>query len=165
MLLTLILSLTVILSVLLMLYSAVALIQKKTLFSSAPKDIQAAIRDREKERFNGARILGVILLVISMIGFAGAFIYGAIDGIQNNFSVWQFFLRFSVIFYIYKSFDIICFDWLLLTKSHFFQHYYPETIGCEGYRNFGFNRKSQITKIILFPFVSLIAALICRLFM
>ena len=165
MLLTLILSLTVILSVLLMLYSAVALIQKKTLFSSAPKDIQAAIRDREKERFKGARILGVILLVISMIGFAGAFIYGAIDGIQNNFSVWQFFLRFSVIFYIYKSFDIICFDWLLLTKSHFFQHYYPETIGCEGYRNFGFNRKSQITKIILFPFVSLIAALICRLFM
>ena len=64
MLLTLILSLTVILFVWLMLYSAVALIQKKALFSSAPKDIQAAIRDREKERFKGARILGVILLSI-----------------------------------------------------------------------------------------------------
>ena len=165
MLLTLILSLTVILSVLLMLYSAVALIQKKALFSSAPKDIQAAIRDREKERFKGARILGVILLVISMLGFVGAFLYGAIDGIQKNFLLWQFFLRFLTILYIFKAFDIICLDWLLLTKSHFFQHYYPETIGCEGYRNFGFNRKSQITKIILFPFVSLIASLICRLFM
>ncbi|MBR0277084.1 MAG: hypothetical protein IJQ50_01305 [Clostridia bacterium] len=164
MLLTLILSLTVILSVLLMLYSAVALIQKKALFPSAPKDIQAVIRDRKKERFKGARILGVILLVISMLGFAGAFLYGAIDGIHNDFSVWQFFLRFSVIFYIYKTFDIICLDWLLLTKLHFFQHYYPETNGCEGYRKFGFNRKSQIMKIILFPFISFAAALICRLF-
>ncbi len=164
MILTLLLSLTVILSVLLMLYSAVALIQKKVLFSSAPKDIQAVIRDREKERFKGARIIGGTLLAIGMFGFVGAFLYGAADGIQNGFSIWQFFLRFSVIFYIYKTFDIICFDWLLLTKSHFFQHYYPETTGCEGYRNFGFNRKSQLTKIILFPLVSLIASLICQLF-
>ena len=174
MLLTLILSLTVILSVLLMLYSAVALIQKKALFPSAPKDIQAVIRDRKKERFKGARILGVILLVISMLGFAGAFLYGAIDGIHNDFSVWQFFLlilhkqfqhyNLKNNFYIYKTFDIICLDWLLLTKLHFFQHYYPETNGCEGYRKFGFNRKSQIMKIILFPFISFAAALICRLF-
>ena len=164
MILTFILSLTVILSVLLMLYSAVALIQKKTLFSSAPKDIQAVIRDREKERFKGARIIGVVLLVVGMLGFAGAFIYGAVEGIQNDFSVWQFFLRFIMILYIYKAFDIICLDWLLLTKSHFFQHYYPETNGCEGYRKFGFNRKSQITKIMIFPFVSLAAALICGIF-
>ena len=165
MLLTLFLSLIVILSVLLMLYSAVALIQKKALFSSAPKDIQSVIRDRKKERFKGARIIGVILLAIGIFGFAGAFLYGAVDGIQHDFSVWQFFVRFTVIFYIYKAFDIICLDWLLLTKLHFFQHYYPETTGCEGYRNFGFNRKSQLAKIILFPFVSLIASLICRMFM
>lgn len=164
MILTFMLSLTVILSVLLMLYSAVALIQKKALFSSAPKDIQAVIRDRKEERFKGARILGVALLVIGMLGFAGAFIYGAIDGIKNDFSVWQFFLRFIMILYIYKAFDIICLDWLLLTKSHFFQHYYPETKGCEGYRKFGFNRQSQIAKIILFPFISFAAALICGIF-
>lgn len=126
MLLTLILALIVILSVLLMLYSAVALIQKKAFFSSAPKDIQAVIRDREKERFKGARIIGGTLLAIGMFGFVGAFFYGTIDGIQNIFSVWQFFLRFSVIFYIYKSFDIICFDWLLLTKSHFFNITIPK---------------------------------------
>lgn len=162
MILTFMLSLTVILSVLLMLYSAVALIQKKALFSSAPKDIQAVIRDRKEECFKGARILGFVLIVIGMLGFAGAFIYGAIDGIKNVFSVWQFFLRFIIILYIYKAFDIICLDWLLLTKSHFFQHYYPETNGCDGYRKFGFNRQSQIAKIILFPFISFAAALICQ---
>jgi hypothetical protein len=33
---------------------------------------------------------------------------------------------------------------LLLTKTHFFQHFYPETEGCEGYHRFGFKRKGQL---------------------
>ena len=56
--------------------------------------------------------------------------------------------------YLWKAFDIICLDWFLLTKSHFFQHYYPETEGCAGYHQFGFNRKGQLTRIILFPFIA-----------
>lgn len=57
MLLTFILSLCVIAAILLMLYSAVALIQDKRLFGSAPQYIVQAIRLRE-ERFKGARLLG-----------------------------------------------------------------------------------------------------------
>ncbi|MBR3738754.1 MAG: hypothetical protein IKN26_08460 [Eubacterium sp.] len=53
-------------------------------------------------------------------------LFGAIDGIQNHFNLWQFFFRFLIMLYSYKAFDMICFDWLLLTKSRFFQHYYPE---------------------------------------
>jgi hypothetical protein len=66
--------------------------------------------------------------------------------------------------YLYKAFDMIFIDWYLLTKSHFFQHYYPETEGCKGFHSYGFNRKSQIAKIIIFPFVALAAAGICMLF-
>jgi hypothetical protein len=59
---------------------------------------------------------------------------------------------------------MIFIDWYLLTKSHLFQHYYPETEGCRGFHSYGFNRKSQIAKIIIFPFVALAAAGICMLF-
>ena len=55
--------------------------------------------------------------------------------------------------YLWKAFDIICLDWFLLTKSHFFQHYYPETEGCAGYRSFGFNRKEQLTALFCFRFL------------
>ena len=164
MLLTIILSLVFIASISLMLYSAVALVQKKKLFSSAPKDVQAAIIEREHERFKGARVFGWVLMIISMLGIAGAFIFAAVNGVQNHFALWQFFIRFLLMLYIYKAFDIICFDWLLLTKSHFFQHYYPEIEGCESLEKFGFNRRSQIIKIVVFPFVSLLAAWICTLF-
>lgn len=63
--------------------------------------------------------------------------------------------------YLLKAFDIICSDWFLLTRSHFFRHYYPETEGCTGYHFFGFNRKEQLTRIILSPFVSMLPAWIC----
>ena len=39
----------------------------------------------------------------------------------------------------------------LLTKTHFFQHYFPETEGCAGWQNFGFNRKEQIRQCIIIP--------------
>lgn len=43
--------------------------------------------------------------------------------------------------------------WLLVTRSHFFQHYYPEIDGCEDYSKYGFNLKSQIIRIIVYPFI------------
>ena len=161
--LTLILSLIFIASICLMLYSAVALVQNKKLFSSAPKDVREAITEKP-ERFKGARALGITLLMLSFCGCAFAFIYGAVNGIQNKFTFLQFFTRFLIMLYLYKAFDMVCFDWLLLTKSRFFQHYYPEIEGCRSLEKYGFNLKSQIAKLIAFPFVSLPAAWICTLF-
>ncbi len=159
--LTLLLSLVLILALCLLLYAAVGLIQDRKLFTTAPKDIQAAAKDHP-ERFHGARALGWKLAIISILAMIGAFLYGGYDGIRNGFAFWQHFLRFIVMLYLWKAFDIICLDWLLLTKSHFFQRFYPETEGCEGYHQFGFNRKEQLTRIILFPFVAaLMAGIAC----
>ncbi len=69
-----------------------------------------------------------------------------------------------VMLYLWKAFDIVCLDWLLLTKSHFFQHFYPETEGCAGYRSFGFNRKGQLIRIAVFPFAAAALSGICMLF-
>ena len=157
MLLTLLLSLVLILALALLLYAAVALIQNRKLFTTAPKDIQAAALDHP-ERFPGAHALGWTLAVISLLMMAGAFVYGGIDGIRKGFTFWQHFLRFLVMLYLWKAFDIVCLDWLLLTKSHFFQRFYPETEGCAGYHQFGFNRTEQLTRIILFPFAAALMA-------
>ena len=61
MLLTVVLSLVMMASLFLMLYAAVALVQDKRLFTSAPKDIQAAVQPKA-ERFPGAHVLGWFLL-------------------------------------------------------------------------------------------------------
>ena len=164
MIVTFILSLILMASLFLMIWVAVSLVQNPKLFTTAPKDIQATVVPHE-ERFPGARILGWFLLLLCAALLLGTFIYASWDGKQNNYSFWQFFWRFLAMLYLWKAFDIICLDWFLLTKSHFFQHYYPETEGCAGYHQFGFNRKEQLTRIILFPFVSMLLAWICTLFL
>ena len=153
MLLTLLLSLLLIVSLCGLILAAVGLIQDRRLFTTAPKDIQAAARDHP-ERFRGARVLGWKLAVICLLLMAGAFVCGGYAGIRDGYSFRQFFLRFAVMLYLWKAFDIICLDWLLLTRSHFFQHFYPETEGCAGYRQFGFNRRGQIARIVIFPFAA-----------
>ena len=147
-------------ALLLLLYAAVALIQDRRFFTTAPKDIQEAAVEHE-ERFKGQRLLGSILALIALGTFVFIIYYAAYDGIRNGFGFWQFFTRYLLILYLLKAFDIIALDWYLLTKSHFFQHYYPETEGCKGYHSFGFNWKGQLTRIIIFPFLSLLAAYIC----
>ena len=162
MVLTLLLSLVFILAILLMLWAAVALVQDKRLFSSAPKDIVADILPRA-ERFKGARFLGWVLVILSMLFLAAVFVVAAWDGLRRGYGFWQFFIRFLTILYVYKAFDLVSLDWVLLQKTRFFQHYYPETKGCKGYHSYGFNRKSQIAKIVLFPFISALLAWLCTM--
>ena len=159
---TFILSLALMALFFLLLWAAVALVQSKKLFGTAPKDIQAAVLEHE-ERFPGARLLGWAILIMGVLAFLFVFIYAGWDGVRNGYGFWQFAARFLTMLYLLKAFDIIFFDWYLLTKSRFFQNYYPETEGCAGYHQFGFNRKEQLTKIILFPFLALLLAWICTL--
>ena len=97
-----------------MLISAVAFIQDKKLFSSAPKEAQEAIRVREKEVFYGARTIGWVLMGLSILMIAGVGVTAIWDGYKNDWGFWQFFLRFVMIFSLYKAYDMIFFDWFLL---------------------------------------------------
>ena len=160
---TLLLSVILMAALFLMIFAAVALVQDKRLFTSAPKDIQAAITEH-KERFPRARLLGWKLLIIAVLAFPGAFLYGALDGIQRGYGFWQFFARFLAMLYLLKAFDIIFLDWYLLTKAHFYQHYFPETEGCAGYRQFGFNCREQTIQIGLSPLIAFILAWTCMFF-
>ena len=152
MILTLVLALMVIAGIFLLLYSAVALVQKRSFFGSAPPDIRAVIQDKP-ERFRGQHLLGWVLLVFSMAVIAAAFVIGVWDGVKKGFGFWKYFARLLAVLYLYKIWDMTFLDRFLLTKTRFFQRYYPEADGCESFEKVGFNRKSQMTKLIVFPFV------------
>lgn len=162
MLLTLFLAIVFCAAITLMLLSAVVFIQDKRLFSSAPKEAQAVIRPRTEELFYGARIIGWTLMAFSLLMILGVGVISIWDGFRSGFSFFQFFLRFALIFTVYKVYDMVCFDYFLLMKFKFFQHYYPEVGTVFEGRKYGFNIKSQLLKLlIIFPAASALAAWIC----
>ena len=149
----------------LLLISAVAFVQDKRFFSSAPKEALAVLKPRNKELFYGARAMGWVLMILSVLSILGVGAVAIWDGFRSGFTFSAFFLRFVLIFTIYKAYDMIFFDWFLLCKFHFFQHYYPEVESVYTGRKYGFNLKSQLLKLfVIFPAVSALAAWICTVF-
>ena len=166
MLLTIFLAVVFCAAISLMLLSAVAFIQDKRFFSSAPKEAQELLKPREQELFYGARTIGWTLMVFSILLILGVGILSIWDGFRSGFDFRQFFLRFVLIFTIYKLYDMICFDYFLLCRFRFFQFYYPEVEEVYRNRKYGYNLKSQLLKLLLiFPAASALAAWVCTLFM
>ncbi len=165
MLLTIFLAIVFCAAITLMMFAAVAFIQNKKFFSSAPKEAQAVLRHRDEELFYGARTIGWILMIFSILMILGGGVISIWDGFRSDFTFRQFFLRFVLIFTIYKIYDMICFDYFLLMKFHFFQFYFPEVESVYKDRKYGYNIKSQLLKLlVIFPAASALAAWICSLF-
>lgn len=105
-------------------------------------------------------VLGVVIMLLGFVGVIAVLIWAEVDVVESRLSFWEAFLRFLIITEGYKLFDIIFFDYLMLTKLKLPVKLYPETAGAKGYDNFGFNAKSQVTKLVLFFLISLILAYI-----
>ena len=149
----------------LMLISCVAFIQDNKFFSSAPKEAIEVLIQREQELFYGARAIGWALCIISVLMILGTGVIAIWDGFRRGSTFWQFFLRFVLIFTIYKFCDMTLIDNFLLLKFHFFQHYYPEAAHVMEGRKYGFNIVSQLLKLfVIFPAVSALTAWICTPF-
>lgn len=165
MLLTIFLAIVFSAAITLMLISAVVFIQDKKFFTSAPKEAQEALIQRDEELFYGAKIMGWSLMIFSMLLILGVGVIAIWDGFRSGFTFLQFFMRFVLIFTIYKVYDMICFDYFLLMKFHFFQHYFPEVESVYRNRKYGYNIKSQLLKLlVIFPAASALAAWICTMF-
>lgn len=161
--LTLLLTLVCIAGVFLMLFSAVAFVQDKRFFGTAPKDVQEKVQVHE-ERFPGMHILGYALAVTAIVMIIGSVVIAVWDGIKRDYGFLQFFIRFLIMLDGYKIWDMLFLDKYLLTKSNFFQHYYPEVTGCESMKEFGFNFKEQLLKLfVIFSLISLAIAGFCML--
>ena len=134
------------------------------LISFFPEDVQERLKPRvENQPMSFKRVMGWVILAAFCFLYIGLFIYGAADGFKNGFSFWQFFLRFLIVGASVKVFDIVFFDYYILTRTHFFQHFFPETEGCTGWKEFGFNRRQQIRQCIVIPVCCLICSIICSL--
>ena len=150
----------------LMLLAGVGYIQNKKFFGSAPKEVRDAVPETKPERFRGQHTWGWIMAAVSVTIMIAAPVIGAVNGVQNDFSFGQFFIRFYVIWLMTKAFDIVFFDWVLLCNAgfNFFPHFYPETGPVLGHYLFGYNWKTHASHIILGVVVSAVAAYICTLF-
>ena len=124
---TLLASFLVMAAYFLLLYAGVGLIQEKKFFSSAPREVFAAVPERKAERFRGAHILGWCLGILAMLLFLGAAVLAAWDGVRNGFTFGAFFARYLVILYVMEAYDILFFDWVLLCHSNFFPHFTPRS--------------------------------------
>ena len=161
---TLLLSLSGCILLFLCIWGVTVTMPTELLAKNFPKDVQEALRPRlDSLPMSFKRVVGWVILIVFCLGFLGLFVIGAIDGLKNGYNFWQFFLRFILIGGIIKAFDIICLDYVLLTKTRFFQHYFPETEGCKGWQDFGYNLKQQTRQCIMILAGSLITALICSL--
>ncbi len=165
MLLTIFLAIVFCAAITLLLISAVAFVQDTRFFSSAPKEALELLKPRNEELFFGARAMGWVLIILSVLMILGVGVISIWDGFRSGFSFLQFFLRFVLIFMIYKAYDMFFFDWFLLCRFRFFQYYYPEVAPVYDGRKYGFNLKSQLLKLfVIFPAVSALAAWVCTRF-
>lgn len=122
----------------------------KRLAKNFPQDVQEALKPRlDHLPMSPRRVVGWVILLLFIVGYIALFVIGGIDGVHRGYAYWQFLLRFLVIGLVIKAFDIIALDYFLLTKTHFFQHYFPETEGCSGWQDFGYNRSQQCRQIVL----------------
>ena len=160
---TLILTLTMCALLFLMIWSATYFYPWTGLLRFFPKDIEEKARLHQPP-FPAAPVIGWVLMLLCALGFVGVIVYGGWDGVRKGFTFGQFLVRFLVILLGIKAFDIIVLDYILITKTQFFQHYIPETKGCAGYHSFGYNRKEQCWRIVTLPFAALLTAWVCTLF-
>ena len=129
------------------------------LIRNFPEDVQEKLRPGiESLPRSPKRVLGWVILILFIAGYISLFIIGGLDGKRQGFTFGEFFLRFFIIGAVIKVFDIIALDFFLLTKTHFFQHYFPETEGCAGWQDFGYNRKQQMRQCVLIVIGSALAA-------
>ena len=130
------------------------------------KEARDVLIPRDRELFYGARTIGWVLMIFSFLMILGSLAIALWDGLRSGFTFRQFFIRLLIMFTVYKVYDMIFFDYFLLMKFRFFQHYYPEVESVFEGRKYGFNIRSQLLKLlVLFPAISALVAWICTLFM
>ena len=65
--------------------------------------------------------------------------------------------------YAMEVYDILFFDWVLLCRSNFFPHFYPELKGVVGPHMFGYNKRTPLIHFASYLPASAAAAALCTL--
>ncbi len=128
-----------------------------------PEDVREAAKDHTDPPKH-KQIMAHCLLAFFLISMLAGIINIGIDGIRNETGYLQLTLRFIVLLYVMKIFDILVQDqWLVMTIGYF-KKIFPETAECAGWKDRSFNNKNQIIRIIVYPFLCMLIAGIFILF-
>lgn len=91
----------------------------KFFIKSAPKDVQERMKGRlDQPAWKTA--LGVVLILAVSAGVIAIFIYAGNDAMSRGWGFWQIFVRYLILFEGYKIFDMVVFDYILLTRLNIF---------------------------------------------
>ena len=128
-----------------------------------PEDVREAAKDHVDPPKHKQMIAHCLLAFFLISMFAGM-IYIGLDGVRSDIGYWELTIRFIVMLYVMKIFDIVVQDqWLVMTVGYF-KKIFPETAECAGWKDRSFNNKNQIIRIILYPFLCMMTAGIFMLF-
>lgn len=162
MLTTVILTLLMIFAITFVIVIGVGTLPAKVVMKTMPKELQEETKNHPNPPL-WKMIIGFTAYAIGIALALFVAIYAGYDAIKQNMGFMEIFIRYMIILCGFKIFDIVVLDWWLITKTQFFQHYFPKTKGSKGYESFGFNKKEQLTQIIAFPIVCAVIAWICTI--
>ncbi len=91
-----------------------------------PEDVRKAAKNHP-EPAKWKQLIAHFLLVVFLLSMLGGIIWLGIDGIRSGYGFWKLTLRFIVLLYVMKVFDIVVQDqWLVVTLGYF-KKIFPET--------------------------------------
>ena len=131
--------------------------------SFLPKDIREKGKSHPEPSV-WKQLIGHFLLIVMVFCYLFGFIYVGKNALQDGCGYWQITLRYLVMLYVIKAFDIIVQDQWLVMTSGYYKKLYPETADCAGWKDRSFNTKNQIKRLILFPFAAMLTGGIVLLF-
>lgn len=152
MIITLLLTLCNIVLLCMMILTATVFMPYRGLAKNFPKDVQEALKSRLDEidrQPKLPKIFGGILIVIMFLLFVVVFIIGGIDGMHNNYTYNKFLLRFLIIAFGTKTFDIIALDYFLLTKTNFFPFFSMKPNTVQAGSNSDLTENSRSDRVLL----------------
>ena len=115
-----------------------------------PKDVYKAGKDNQSPSLP-KRLLCHLLLAMAVAYMVCAY-KDVADGIRREqLSFGEAYKRLLAFLLVEKAFDIVCLDQILCMSTDYYQRFYPETKGCEGWKNRSWNNKNQAIRLVLYP--------------
>ena len=97
----------------------------------APDDIKVMM-SKLPDKPIWVNIIGGLIMILGLLAIAAVLGWAIVDTVKFSLTFQQAFVRFLILFEGYKLFDIIFFDYLMLTKLRLPTKVYPETVGARG---------------------------------
>ena len=115
-----------------------------------PKDVYEDGKDHPAPSLP-KQLLCHLLLAMAAVYMGRAYkdVTGGIK--RERLSFGEAYKRLLTFLLVEKTFDIVCLDQILCMSTDYYQRCYPETKGCEGWKDRSWNNKNQAVRLVLYP--------------